>query len=70
MFDAMSVYYFSKTRFRHVLKKNPLKNTRIMTRLNPFAPVQKKNAILAEERQKEARQRLRDSRRGVSFPSS
>lgn len=55
-----------KTRVRRVLKKNPLKNIRVMTRLNPFAPVQKKNAILTEERQKAARQQLRDKRRGIA----
>merc|ERR1712200_233502 len=39
-------------RQRRVLKKNPLKNIRTMQRLNPFAAVQRRNAILTEEQRK------------------
>ena len=35
---------------RKVLKKNPLKNVRVMLRLNPYAAVQKRAAILTEEK--------------------
>ncbi len=37
-----------------------------MQRLNPYASVAKRNAILNEEKQKKARQTLYDQRRGVS----
>lgn len=35
---------------RKVLKKNPLKNIRVMLRLNPYAAVQKRAAIITEEK--------------------
>jgi large subunit ribosomal protein L4e len=35
----------SHDRKRRVLKRNPLKNTRAMYRLNPYAIVQKRNAL-------------------------
>merc|ERR1712026_522658 len=37
---------------RKVLKKNPLKNARVMFKLNPYAKTAKRNAKLAEERAK------------------
>jgi len=37
---------------RKILKKNPLKNIRVMTRLNPYFPVQKRLAILTQEKSK------------------
>jgi large subunit ribosomal protein L4e len=54
-----------KTRDRKVLKKNPLKNIRTMVRLNPYAAVQKRNALLTEEKRKRARQAIIDKRRGI-----
>merc|ERR1719411_2458914 len=54
-----------KERVRRVLKKNPLKNIRTMIRLNPYAAVQKRNAILTQEKQKKAKQRLLDQKRGL-----
>jgi len=50
---------------RRVLKKNPLKNIRTMLRLNPYAAVQKRNAILNNERRREKRQAEIDKRRGI-----
>merc|ERR1719210_746498 len=51
---------------RRVLKKNPLKNARVMQRLNPYAAVQKRNAILTEEKRKREKQAILDKRRGIS----
>lgn len=53
---------------RRVLKKNPLKNIRVMLKLNPYAEVQKRNSILQQENQKAARQALLAKRRGLPAP--
>jgi len=53
-------------RSRKVLKKNPLKNRRIMQRLNPYSAVQRRNAILTEEKRKRAKQAILDQRRGIA----
>ena len=37
-----------------------------MIRLNPYAAVQKRNAILTEEKRKRAKQAILDEKRGVS----
>jgi large subunit ribosomal protein L4e len=55
-----------KERVKKVLKKNPLRNIRVMQRLNPYAAVAKRNAILTEQKQKKARQTLYDQRRGIA----
>jgi len=55
----------NKEKIRRVLKKNPLKNVRTMAKLNPYAIVQKRNAILTEQMRKEDRQRTLDARRGI-----
>ncbi|KAI0221471.1 60S ribosomal protein L4 [Lamellibrachia satsuma] len=55
-----------KTKYRHVLKKNPLKNLRIMMRLNPYAGVQKKTAQLVEADRKKQKQIRSDQRRGIA----
>merc|ERR1711862_1002050 len=55
-----------KERSRKVLKKNPLKNMRTMIRLNPYAAVQKRNALLTEEKRKAAKQAILDKRRGIT----
>merc|ERR1719402_480929 len=52
-----------KEKTRKIIKKNPLKNARVMQRLNPYAAVAKRNAILTEERQKKARQAVVEARR-------
>merc|ERR1712198_15400 len=54
-------------RTRRVLKKNPLKNIRTMQRLNPFAAVQRRNAILVEEQRKKEKQAILDQRRGGKY---
>lgn len=50
---------------RRVLKRNPLKNTIVMQRLNPFANAQKKMAKQVELDRKKAKQARIDARRGV-----
>lgn len=55
-----------KTRHRHILKRNPLKNLRIMMRLNPYAGVQKKTAKLVEAERKKQKQTRIDQRRGIA----
>jgi len=55
-----------KERQRRVLKKNPLKNIRTMVRLNPYAPVQKRNAILTQEKRRRVKQQLLDEKRGIA----
>merc|ERR1711862_486293 len=55
-----------KDKKRPVLKKNPLKNMRTMIRLNPYAAVQKRNALLPEEKRKAAKQAILDKRRGIT----
>jgi len=50
---------------RRILKKNPLKNDRIMTRLNPYSKVMKKAAKAIEKNQKSARLRKLNEKRGI-----
>ena len=52
------------------MKKNPLKNQRVMGRLNPYALVQKKVAKDVEAKRKAARQAKFDESRGVSLKKS
>ncbi|MBS2599995.1 hypothetical protein KFY57_28225, partial [Salmonella enterica subsp. enterica serovar Typhimurium] len=40
---------------RRVLKKNPLKNLRIMTKLNPYAKTARRRAILLQEKNHKAK---------------
>jgi len=54
---------------RNVLKRNPLKNPGVMTRLNPYAAVQKKIAKAVELQHKKARQQKVDARRGIATAS-
>merc|ERR1712244_153662 len=49
-----------------VLKMNPLKNVRVMQRLNPYAAVAKRNAILTEEARKKAKEAAAAKRRGLA----
>lgn len=51
---------------RKILKKNPLKNIRTMLRLNPYAAVEKRNAILTQDARRKARQEASDKRRGIA----
>ena len=55
-----------KDKQRRILKKNPLKNWRIMQKLNPYAAVQKKAAQRLEEKNKAARQAKVDAKRGIA----
>merc|ERR1712140_85544 len=54
-----------KEKIRRVVKKNPLKNVRVMQRLNPYAAVAKRNAILTEEARKKAKEAAVAKRRGM-----
>lgn len=49
-----------------VLKKNPLKNSAIMTRLNPYSDVTRRTAILQSKLGAYKRQVVIAKRRGVS----
>lgn len=50
---------------RRVLKKNPLKNPRVMNHLNPYSKVMRKAAQNVEAIRKAARQAKLDAKRGV-----
>ena len=51
---------------RRVLKKNPLKNFRVMMRLNPYAVVEKKASQHLQEKRRLAKEQAYNKRRGVS----
>ena len=50
---------------RRILKKNPLKNQRVMNRLNPYYKVTKKAALEIETRRKKAKAGIVDEKRGI-----
>lgn len=50
---------------KRILKKNPLKNARVMNRLNPYDKVMRKAAQEMEKRRKSARSGAVDAKRGV-----
>lgn len=54
---------------RHVRRLNPLTNTRALVKLNPYAEVVKRRAILAAEKRKVARTADFAKRRGVVLPA-
>lgn len=62
-----AIFYFRKENKRRILKKNPLKNLRVMNRLNPYDKVMRKAAIEQEQRSKRARDGVVASKRGVSY---
>jgi len=55
-----------RVKSRRVLKKNPLKNYRVMMKLNPYAGVQKKAARLVQEKRKQEKQKKLDAKRGIA----
>lgn len=57
-----------KTVNRHVRRLNPLTNTRALIKLNPYAEVVKRRAILAAEKRKLLRTAEVARRRGVALP--
>ena len=59
--------FFRKEVKRRILKKNPLKNYRVMVRLNPYEKHAKKEAKHIETMRKRAKEELLNKRRGVSF---
>lgn len=54
---------------RHVRRLNPLVNTRALIKLNPYAEVVKRRAILAAEKRKVVRSAEIAKRRGVQLPA-
>jgi len=50
---------------RKVMKKNPLKNIRVMFKLNPYAQTQKRHAKLQEEKARASRKAHVDKKRGI-----
>ncbi|KAH9524730.1 60S ribosomal protein L4 [Bulinus truncatus] len=53
---------------RRILKKNPLKNYRVMVRLNPYAKHAKKQAKHIELTRKRAKEELLNKKRGITKP--
>ncbi|KFM78614.1 60S ribosomal protein L4, partial [Stegodyphus mimosarum] len=53
---------------RYILKKNPLKNTRVMLRLNPYVAVVRRNRYLHAERRKKQKEILLMKKRGIEVP--
>ncbi|CAL1530921.1 unnamed protein product [Lymnaea stagnalis] len=53
---------------RRILKKNPLKNYRVMVRLNPYAKHAKKQAKHIETLRKRAKEELLNKKRGIKKP--
>jgi len=51
---------------RSTIKKNPLKNSAIMSRLNPHARVTKRAAIVAQERRAAAKDKTLEKKRGIA----
>jgi len=54
-----------KERKRTVLKRNPLKNSAVMARLNPYASVLKNTAKAVETQRKKIKQERLDAKRGI-----
>jgi hypothetical protein len=63
--DDHDALFGSKGKKRRVLKRNPLKNMRVMMKLNPHAAAQSKMAKHIEEKHKKDKQALLDAKRGV-----
>jgi len=53
---------------RRILKKNPLKNYRVMVRLNPYAKHAKKEAKHIETMRKRKKEELLNKKRGINKP--
>lgn len=56
--------------FRRVRRLNPLTNTRQLIKLNPYAEVLKRRALLAAEKRKVNRVLLNAKRRNIELPKS
>jgi len=61
--SLIPVTHCRKENKRRVLKKNPLKNLRVMNRLNPYDKVVRKAAQEIEARRKKARSGAVDAKR-------
>jgi len=65
--EIQSVVRAAKPRARRAtIKKNPLKNSAIMTRLNPYAAVTKRAAIVSQERRAAAKDKALNKKRGIA----
>lgn len=60
-------FQFRKKVFRRVRRLNPLSNTRAMLKLNPYAAVLKRQAILAAKKRQLLRDEALAKKRGVSI---
>merc|ERR1712050_287138 len=58
----------NKTIRRKILKKNPLKNIRVMQKLNPYAAVAKRTAVATNEINKRKKAVYIAKRRGLPIP--
>ena len=54
-----------KSKHRTVIKRNPLRNNRALVQLNPFAAVEKRTAILGQQRRIKLKAELLAKKRGV-----
>lgn len=66
IFKHLPYFICRRDNKRRILKKNPLKNQRVMNRLNPYYKVTKKAALEIETRRKKAKAGIVDEKRGVS----
>merc|ERR1711931_191570 len=65
--EIQSVVRPAKLRSRRAtIKKNPLKNSAIMTRLNPHRRMTKRSAIIAQERRAAAKDKALEKKRGIA----
>lgn len=60
------MFYCRKNVLRRVRRLNPLTNSRALLRLNPYAAVMKRQAILTNQKRKNERDVLIAQKRGVS----
>ena len=63
-------FFFRKEVHRRILKKNPLKNFRVMVRLNPYAKHANKQAKYVESTRARAKEAALNKKRGVSYSFS
>ena len=65
--EIQSVIRAAKPRARRAtIKKNPLKNSAIMARLNPYAAITKRAAIVSQERRAAAKDKALEKKRGIA----
>lgn len=50
---------------RATIKKNPLRNNQVMMRLNPHSKATKRAALLAQEKRREAKDKIHAEKRNI-----